>query len=136
MKSANPTYIPCPYPIGAYYWTSASENPGTTWPGTTWTQITGKFLLAAGSGYSAGATGGEAAHTLTVNEMPSHNHGLKINQDGSDTSSETIAANAYEWRDTAVVYSSANSIIKNNGGGASHNNMPPYLAAYCWHRTA
>lgn len=32
------------------------------------------FLLACGNTYSNGATGGEATHTLTVDEMPSHSH--------------------------------------------------------------
>jgi len=33
-----------------------------------------RFVVGAGSSYSVGATGGENIHTLTVAEMPSHNH--------------------------------------------------------------
>ena len=35
----------------------------------TWEQIKDVFLLAAGDTYSAGSTGGEATHTLTVAEF-------------------------------------------------------------------
>ena len=38
----------------------------------TWEQIKDVFLLAAGEYYSAGSTGGEATHTLTVNELAKH----------------------------------------------------------------
>ena len=35
-----------------------------------------RFIVGAGSTYKVKDTGGEATHTLTVNEMPSHNHGF------------------------------------------------------------
>lgn len=45
-----------------------STNP-STFIGGTWEQITDRFLLAAGSTYSAGSTGGSATHTHSV---PNH----------------------------------------------------------------
>ena len=36
--------------------------------------VRGKFILSLGDGGILGSTGGEASHTLTIDEMPSHNH--------------------------------------------------------------
>lgn len=67
------------FPVGAVYITATNINPGT-FLGGTWSQIAqGRTLIGAGSlsgdTYAAGATGGEARVTLSVAEMPSHNHG-------------------------------------------------------------
>lgn len=61
------------YPIGAIYMSMNNTNPADLFGGT-WQQISGRFLLAADSTYEAGSTGGEATHTLTAEEMPSHTH--------------------------------------------------------------
>ena len=61
------------WPVGSIYMSVNSTNPGTLFGGT-WTQLQNRFLLGAGSSYTNGATGGEATHTLTTNEMPSHKH--------------------------------------------------------------
>lgn len=64
------------YPIGSIYMSTANVNPRLLFGGQ-WEQLKDTFLLAAGDTYAGGATGGEATHTLTTNEMPSHNHGEK-----------------------------------------------------------
>lgn len=42
--------------------------------GTSWSKVEGRFLLGTSSSYAVNSIGGEAAHTLTTAEMPSHNH--------------------------------------------------------------
>lgn len=114
------------YPVGSIYMSANAKNPGVLFGGT-WTQLKDRFLLGAGNTYSAGATGGSATHTLTIDEMPSHNHGLKNDKTGGSGSAK--------W----VVNSSASSgtgVITNTGGNQAHNNMPPYLVVYMWKRTA
>lgn len=64
------------YPVGSLYWSSKSTNPANLFGGT-WTQIKDKFIWAKGDSDTVNATGGEKTHTLTVTEMPSHNHGYK-----------------------------------------------------------
>ena len=61
------------YPVGSIYWSSNNTNPGTLFGGT-WIQIKDRFILAAGDSYINGATGGVSSVTLSVSNMPSHNH--------------------------------------------------------------
>lgn len=122
------------YPVGAIYMSAAATNPGTLFGVGTWEQIKDVFLLAAGDTYAAGATGGEATHTLAENEIPAHRHKIAYpNASG-------------EYGDAAIGYPASSGTKKtwgaemckteSVGGGEAHNNMPPYLAVYAWKRTA
>ena len=119
------------YPVGSVYVSvNSSFNPNNSFGGT-WVRIQDRFLLASGSTYTNGNTGGEATHTLTVNEIPSHNHNVNIgvalnlgtNQGVVSGHSPSVVDNVS--RDTTNV-----------GGGQAHNNMPPYLVVMVWKRTA
>ena len=123
------------YPIGSIYLSVNSTSPQQLFGGE-WEQIKDKFLLSAGDTYSSGSEGGEAAHTLTVAEMPSHNHSLSdpIDKNNIKLGYETGDAN---WALTKRAASYDYTLTTNNtGGGAAHNNMPPYIAVYVWKRTA
>lgn len=83
------------YPIGSIYMSVTSTNPGTLFGGT-WEQIQNTFLVAQGSSYAAGSTGGNATHShttntgtsggpsnntsgstaITVAQMPAHGHDM------------------------------------------------------------
>ena len=97
-----------------------STSPATLFGGT-WEQIQDTFLLSAGSTYTAGDTGGEATHTLTVDEIPSHNHSYSA----STTNSNHSGGDGYHY--LAQNYGTTTG---NTGGGLAHNNMPPYLVVY------
>lgn len=73
------------YPIGAIYLSVNPTDPETLFGGK-WEAIQDRFLLSAGITYSAGTTGGEANHTLTANEMPTHKHDNTISVSGSQNS--------------------------------------------------
>jgi hypothetical protein len=121
------------YPVGSIYMSMDDVSPQTFFGGT-WERIQDRFLLGAGSTYDAGGTGGAAWHTLTIEEMPYHNHVLKV---ATSTSTASDAA----WRASGVrAYSSqlVDSPVDNineTGESVAHNNMPPYLAVYMWKRT-
>ena len=118
------------YPVGAIYISTVATNPGTLFGFGTWERIQDTFLLAAGSAYAAGVTGGEATHTLTIDEMPEHNHGLHFSSGvGAYNSPVQGNGNNQEWG-----YST--NTVSSTGGGQAHNNMPPYLAVYMWKRTS
>ena len=117
------------YPVGAIYISVNSTDPSILFGGT-WEQIEGRFLLASNSTYTAGSVGGEAMHTLTTNEMPSHHHAL--GQDWADWKLQTGGGGP---RGIYVGYAySTNS--KDTGGDGAHNNLQPYITVYMWKRTA
>lgn len=123
------------YPVGSIYMSVNASNPGTLFGGT-WEQIQGKFLLGMSSSYPAGSQGGEATHTLTVSEIPSHQHrfGVGLNGEISDYLGGSSAAYGIEPGDTTKT--GTNYYTNSIGGDAAHNNMPPYLSVYIWKRTA
>lgn len=120
------------YPVGSIYMSVNGTSPATLFGGT-WEAIQGKFLLGAyGNTYKAGSTGGEAAHTLTNNEMPNHRHIIWFPNSGGEQSAEI----GYPEAGSKNTYYAEASKTSGAGGGAAHNNMPPYLAVYIWKRTA
>lgn len=138
------TIIDTIYPVGAYFWSGDDKDP-STFLGGAWEQVKDRFVLAAGDSYVAGSTGGEAAHTLTVNEMPSHRHAMRLyaSEDGLSGKSLEDARKgkplAARWSEYAELSSDENTEVDTHysvGGSKPHNNMPPYITAYCWHRTA
>ena len=114
------------YPVGSIYMTMSAENPSSKFGGT-WEQIKDRFLLAAGDSYAIGITGGAATHTLTIKEMPSHNHtfhmGWGAGPSDSARARTDLNSPANDWPHTGYT-----------GGSQPHNNMPPYLTVYIWKR--
>jgi hypothetical protein len=117
------------YPVGAIYLSVTEFNPAELFGGT-WERISGRFLLGADDTYAAGSTGGEATHTLTIDEMPSHNHTIDdYDTTGGATSFMTVQANDKKG-------SGGNVQTMYAGGSKAHNNLPPYLAVFMWQRTS
>ena len=117
------------YPVGSIYMSVNDTDPSLLFHGT-WERIKDRFLLASGDTYAAGSTGGEAQHTLTVSEMPSHTHAWKGKDTGSFESGGTTHRFPIEGIDQW------DAPIMPTGGSQPHNNMPPYLTVYMWKRIA
>ena len=109
-------------------WSGSSSNIPNGWAlcnGSNNTpDLRDKFVLGAGNNYTVGVMGDEKEITLTVAQMPSHNHDYVLNNNkcltigGADDSTGGV-----EW-DSRYSHDKLN--ILKTGGGESHNNMPPY----------
>lgn len=123
------------HPVGMYVWLAVETDPATLWGGTWVRQAEGLTLVSAGDNYTLNSTGGEATHTLTVAEMPSHQHQMvNGNTGGYDYSAWTKSS--VVLHDAGAIGYAGNANTSYVGGNAAHNNMMPYKAAYCWLRTA
>lgn len=143
------------HPVGSYYQTSNPENPAVTFGGGTWEQVKDRFLLATGDTYAAGSTGGEKSVTLTSAQLPS----VEIIQTmygqytGSDDWGSSInfphngvyfelygSGNVHPVEDGKTIPHLQPFRLKPQsdifGSYQPHNNMPPYLTVYTWHRIA
>lgn len=143
------------HPVGSYYWSSESTDPSTLFGGT-WAQMKDRFVLAAGDSYAVGATGGTASSSHT------HQYGMAIGGwwgcptiyqgdsvkstgalEGGTTATgwtsigigtahrnNALSAEQSEDKTTVLFKSTANT------SAATVDNMPPYIVAFCWKRTA
>ena len=110
-----------------YVWVSYTSTSPASIIGGTWTAITGRFPY-----FNAGTSvGGSNTHTLTVDQMPKHEHGIRLdwfNYAGSGID-DSYSSNTNAQLD-------AGGSTREAGGGGSHNNMPAYQTLYAWRRTA
>lgn len=83
--------------------------------------LSDKFVLGAGNQYNVGDTGGEESHTLTIEEMPSHNH---ENMYPAVPPSSGGGSEGYAWYTDSYDWGTQKDNLV--GGGQAHNNMPPY----------
>jgi microcystin-dependent protein len=85
---------------------------------------------SGGQFYTVGATGGEASHVLTVDEMPAHSHKTTTDTNAKAVSTTTGGA-TQSYDNTASGGYVRNALLSDNdtgsaGSGSAHNNMPPY----------
>lgn len=127
------------YPVGAVYISAIEVDPAILFGFGTWEQIKDTFLLASGDTNSIGTTGGEAEHTLTIEEIPAHTHQLKTDLESPDFDITWPVYMEYNegWIQGPNQETEAPPTnTSRTGGGQPHNNMPPYLTVHMWKRTA
>jgi len=109
-------------------WSGASNAIPTGWVlcnGSNSTpDLRDRFVVGAGGNYSVGATGGADTVTLSINEIPSHNHNLLYNSGSFGGSSGAVTPRGTNTPTTPGL----TDRISNTGGGAAHENRPPYYA--------
>jgi len=125
-------FIDAMFPVGAILMSANNVNPGTHLQGTTW--------VAWGSGRvpvgintadtdfnTVEKTGGAKTHTLTIAEMPSHNHTYEWPRHD--------ARGAGGYTGYTINNPNPTKATINTGGGGAHNNLQPYITCYMWKRT-
>ena len=126
------------FPIGYIYISTTPKSPAELFGGN-WKRLKDTFLLASGDIYEGGTTGGESEVTLTVDEMPSHRHTLRVIKDldsasgGELPKGNNTAGNNSGWGNP-VATDNGNNALGYTGGNKPHNNMPPYLTVYMWEK--
>ena len=143
------------YPVGSIYMSVNSVNPSTLFGGT-WEKIEDRFLVATGTTFNLGQSGGskdavvvshthtQFAHTHTYDsDEISKPYKLWGTKSGSTEPGEQIsgsgkyyaatANNDYRWLNSM---SSEQPTIKSSGVDGTDKNLPPYLAVNMWKRTA
>lgn len=109
---------------------STPEKVAAVYGYGTWERYgTDRVTVGAGGEYEAGSTGGEKEHTLTVKEIPTHNHDALYGGGSNYQYGFNIATSSTSGQFERYA-------IQNAGGSQPHNNMQPYIAAYRYRRIA
>lgn len=120
------------YPIGKIWESSDPTNPQDMFTWQKWERIEDKQLVAAGNKYKAGTIIGSDEHTLTVAELPEHDHKASSDNAGTHTHNEdsngthmhnSILGNSGEHSHTGTADSVAEHQHQTWG---EHSNISPW----------
>lgn len=126
------------FPIGQIVIKGDNEDY-SNWLGFTWERTAvGKVLVGIDSTdtdfNTIGKTSGAKTHTLTIDEIPSHNHPLY------DAAGGSIQFQPYTSKDNGTTGSTVTngyaSLTGFSGGSQAHNNLQPYQVVAYWKRIA
>ncbi len=132
------------YPVGIIVDFAVEMDPNSAVGfGTQWQRIAdGRALIASDASHPVGWAGGEASHTLTEAEMPTHNHTIAYSKDGNPYPGSGNGTFAPNMALTTKLTTSADDLAyyvtatQTRGAGQAHNNMQPSLAVARWKRVA
>lgn len=111
---------------------------GTTYGGNGQTtfalpNMQGRVPIHVGAGFVQGQMAGEVAHTVTMSEMPAHNHFVNATTNKATTATPSSAV-VLAQSTGANLYAAASNATpmdpraaSNVGGSQAHTNQQPYL---------
>jgi microcystin-dependent protein len=114
---------------------------GTTYGGNGQTtfglpNMQGRTPMHFGNGHQQGEAAGTYTQTLTITQIPQHNHLVSANANNTNATDSPGATTVLAGTSPSQLYSDgsgiaavtvANGTIANAGGSQAHNNMMPYL---------
>lgn len=108
---------------------------GTTYGGNGQTNfalpdLRGKVPIHVGAGFTQGQAGGEYAHTVTMQEMPAHNHFVAAstaNGSSNEGDGKVLGAANNLYSGAAALTTLHPATIGNVGGSQPHENKQPFL---------
>lgn len=126
------------HPVGSYYWSEEDTDPSRLFGGT-WERVKDVFLYALGDTGDVGDTGGNTSHNLDVSGIYA-----MANPTGSGlnykNSSKAFVTDYYidggSFNKAYGGRNNSNAGIVIDGTLSSGDNLPPYVKAYCFKRTA
>lgn len=113
--------------IGTKYGTTNSNNFKVP-------DLSGRFLVGVGTGYSLGDTGGSQTVALTAAQMPIHSHNVTGKADQASRSgvgmyaSNVSGGSGWQVLSTTEAGSLSGLTTTSAGSGQAHENRPPYFA--------
>ena len=140
------------YPIGSVYISTESTDPSILFGGK-WVQTAkSRAIVGAGSNiantdnswgtftantynFIAGSRVGEAAHTLSINEMPAHKHWSQDIAPGLYAGWGNKSQNGWITQSVAQT-NGGNWETASAGGDQAHNNIMPIEVYYIWKRVS
>ena len=97
--------------------------------------LRGRTPIHVGSGHTLGERGGEQAHTLSINELPTHKHILNNTNQAVSTNIPATGISLGNTAPNQVYNTSGQNLVTMNpasvsniGGSQAHLNMQPFLA--------
>jgi microcystin-dependent protein len=106
---------------------------GTTYGGNGQTNfalpdLRSRAPMHMGNGFTLGQRFGEESHTVTLQEMATHNHFVNASSSNGDRADIGIMGGLSEaYGDYANVTTLHPATVTNTGGSQPHNNLQPYI---------
>lgn len=129
------------YPVGSIYMSVNNVSPQTFIGGTWVSWGAGKVPVGVNASETEFATvektGGAKTVTLTIDQIPSHHHGMAGYYPVSSGNTGVGPTGLSGASGTGLWYQTKKDTpeFKTQGGGKSHTNLQPYITCYMWKRT-